>query len=453
MDILQQIKKRYPIQLNLTYINARRTFVIQWDECIPTDVRSRIEQEMENLSLSPTERNADLTLRISMEQCPGEESDCLTLRKGEQCWYFARGDIYASLRWALYALVQDLPFVHEIEQAKLMAVYYSASQQALASSLLDTAEYWNTSLTPGVLKPVFEKLVSSHAEELTGKAPAFSSRPVTEKGWELVRDSFSLTARKKQFVLKELAGELFGSSRFDKELDAFCQMLRQTNEFREALDSAAASARKKLCRLPLLDFEARLRDAVAELNENYAEEYSSELKTALNKRAEVRKLSPEQIEQLFRETDELYARQAGNKIKRVFLDELAQRLRTEIIDCIPAVQRTLQRWNRQLVPFCKVRTGREKLDMGWDSCESLCLDRLNTQGGDWDNGMLYTLFTNAGQIERYTRKGWFCSTAVYAACQERGFGFLNIMYPVPGLTDQLVVGFMAQTIQEQNIDG
>ena len=451
MDILQKITERYPINLYLPYVDSKRSLKILWDESLPVACRREIEQGMKKIPLYPVDARADLEVTICQEPCPGEEDPCLALRCEEKCFYFADEDPCISLLWTLYAMVQTLPFIQGITCAKIIAVNYSSMQQSLASSLLASAEYWQGALTAGVLAPILKAVIAEHAQGLVRQAPAFSSRPVTESGWAEIQKASGLFAKKKQVRLQELAEQLFGQGDFVQELDAYCALLPRRDEFTQAVDAAFSSAAQQLYRLPLLEFEVRLNDAINELkNELSATNEMSSASKVLDKTATVKHLGPDQLRQVFEQADSLYTKIAEYKVKIVFLEALAERLKKKIAESVPRVLSTMQSWNRVLRPFCKIGTVKDKLDLGWDCCETLSPEQLRAEDNGWDGQMLYKLQTSAGIKGRYYLEAWLCSTKTYELCRNNASMFLSKMVEVPGLTEQLMIAFMAETIQEQH---
>lgn len=451
MDILRQIKERYPIELYLPYVETERTINILWDDNLPGEVRRRIEEEMGKMSIS-SENNADLELRIGMESVPDGEGICLALHCEEKSFYFVHGDACNSLVWTLYALVRNLPFMRDKTRAKILAVTYSAMQQSLASSILASVEYWQRSLSEGVLKPVIQNAIEGHAQELARLAPTYSSRPVTESGWNEIKRTMVLLPKRRQTSVQELSNCLFGEGDFEERLDAFCQLLVNRREFKDAVNSAVSSAAQSLCRFPLLNLEVRLRDAINEQKKELSAEIEIDVvKQALNKTVTVNKLSPEWIRKIFADADDIYAIIAKYKISILLLEALEKGLKEQYGQAVPKLLKTLQDWNKALHPFCKIGTVKKPLEIGWNCCEELPPECLYVKENEWDERMLYKLQTSENRS--YYRETWFCSENVYEISRQNESMFINSMCPVYGLAEHLMVAFMTDIIQEQGTNG
>lgn len=447
MDICRQIKERYPTQLYLPYVDAVKTVSIQWDGSLPQDLRRQIRQDLDLIPLPVQTEGGDLKVRICMAPCPGEDS-CLCLQWEERSYFFAKDDQRSALIWTLYALVTDQAWFKKLSRAKICAITYSANQQGLASALLSTVDYWQSTLSEGVLTALIRDAVKHASQKLAAAIPNFSARPVTELGMTFIRSTGGLFYRKQQIRLSELAEKLYGQYDFSEDIDAYCRFLLKRDDFNDAINEAFTAVSQSLYRLPLMEFSVRLRDAIEELRAAESDDYVRRAASAMEKSAYIRRLDYKQLGQIFAEADEQYRAMAEFRVRALVLNTLAARLQSFFNDVLPRTLRSIQEWNRSLRPFCKVGPIRDRLGIGWDQCGDISSDALRINDSSWDSQMLYALQTNTNIVDGYYLQTWFCSTRTFGEPFVQNGMFANSMTPVPGMAEQLMVGYMAESLQE-----
>lgn len=450
-DILSRICSRYPARLYLTFVGGRSVY-IQYGENLDTALKERLSRAISQLPLDRKTNpgDAELKLTLSMEPCPGEASPMLCLRCGDQRFFYPEPASEDGVMWTLYVLVRALPSLEGKTIAKLRAVTYSADQQALAARLLNSADYWQQTLSAEVLPPVLEKAVRSSIGGMLSHAPRFSERPLTAGGHELVQSAaHRLRAPLQQIKRGELARRLYGDQPFEQDLDAWCRMLQGKKPFREALMRAEMMVSDALFHLPMMESVVRLRDAAQELSLRFdTKEDQRRLAEALDAPGDYKRLPREQIKQIFAEVDRIGKEIAEKKLSALLLKPLAMRLRAREEEVIPTALDAMREWNCSLREFCRVAGEDDRLNIGWDRCGELRDEDLMINENGWSGWMLRRLYTGIGARDGYYVINWFCSRGVYELARDHIEQMSHEMTPLPGMTEKLVVALQYSPIRE-----
>ena len=426
MGIVEQIKQRYRAEESLAYAGQQYSFALFFADSIEGERENRIRANLQELALREEDFDADF--RIEFEQ----DDEVLRMRvtdrrQAEKEFRFPlRGEPETALCWTVFGVATGAPWIEQLENADIHAELYQSDQQVLACALLAAANKWQN----GVPNPgeILKKAVESAVQDFVQQGPRLTRQPISSEAWEPYNVIFPRTRSLQE---RELISQLYGEEKFETQIEAYCQYIRQLPEYREALETAVGSVRKQLYRQPISGLQNALYLAEEDLRSELSEEQAN--RPSMRAQLSISKLTPETVSNLLGESGKWYEGHLKLRASEVFLQDLLKKANEAISNEIRLARGAIRDMNSELRSFCKLTFSPDipLLDIGWDQSVQLQGRALQVPHTVWNDDFLYQL-----QLKGSIMDCWLMSQATAENVQQ---SFQNCSYVIPTLSDQTVV--------------
>lgn len=426
MGIVDQIKQRYRAEESLAYAGQLYSFALFFADSADGAMENRIRNNLQELALREDELDPDL--RIEVEGDGGTFRMRITNRHGEERQYRfpGGGEPETALCWTIFGAATGAPWFEQLEGAQIHAESYHSDQQVLACALLAAANTWQKGVpAPG---KILKEAVGKAVKDFVRQGPRLTLQPVSPEAWEPGNGLFPRTRSMQE---AEVLSYLYGPEKFETQIGAYCQYIRLTPDYREALDAAAGSVRKNLYRQPISGLQNALLTAMSD----YQSELSEELANRPSMKAQLSfsKLTPETVKNLLGEISSWYEGYLKIRVSEVFLQDLLDKAKEVISNEIRLARRAIQDMNSELRSFCKLQFGADipMLDIGWNQSVQLQGRALQIPHTVWNVGLLHQL-----QLQGSISDFWLMSQVTADNAQQQ---FQNSSFAIPTLSDQTVI--------------
>lgn len=424
MKLSERIREKYPSNVLFTAWPPYR-ICLEFAAGFSAYDRERLTGALRQMNVAPEEKATAGTrlVRISLEARQGgafRSVSCLDFKA-----YFEGEDWLEPMRWVVYALAWNMPWVRGCQDKTVTVRAFSARQQQLAYQFKAAVR---RQLEGGTMVDDTARAIAACIQEANNslrRLPSYAARPIRAEGWEnVISPSNSWLSRikheERQWTLKALADQLFGRINVKEELDCWVGFLKGQPQFKEAMERAKGQIVK------LLTHECQLADVgnviervrAIQKESDYSEEALlacvEDVEKVLKRGVIFGGIQAENLISSFAEVTSAYDRAAekrlGRELTAVLLDETAALLMEEQNRAIGHIQQIGQDMNR----FCFLNsmTLSDPLKLSWNHFrqEEIGDGLLQTETDSWtpDNFGDLTMSVPSQNLEAWLLREDLC---------------------------------------------
>lgn len=436
MNVIQRICNKYTIEYNMMPDFRMRPVNLCFGSGVPYDLQDRILEGLDLMCVYLEEGGIPLSLEAS-----ADTPECYTLFQSGQALFhfpahpngihFVNYEVSDAVCWTMYILASRKDWLDPYQGKFLSCRCFSARQQAAAMHISGSVnQQYHTSVPQEQIRKIFDKLRGGVAA-FSDRAPRFSAQPLDESAFDRCK------GRSMDISLKELAQGLFGRKSFYDELEVYCRMIKDREEYRSRTEQACEFLEETAYSLPILSVN-RLFTELGALTDEIAIPGPAECARLLQENVHFT-LSSANLRQCFEKVDQAYREVVAAKLETEFLRDVCEQARSRIHKAFTSAKRGIMQLRNELSRFCFVRENSfEEAGRSLSWKQLACLEERDIYSKDvaWTPGSLNDL--QSVIKSSYAPQLWICSELLRNQSEMAAITDLHLTKAGPLMDNHLV---------------
>ncbi len=449
MNVVERIKKKYPIAYNLMLDRRMRPVELRFGQGVSPAIQDGIMEGMDRVCVFQEYGG----MPVSVEQAA---DGAYTLKiHGKYIYHFRTSheiisfderDMVEAMVWTIYSYAAGTGWLNSYEGKRISCKCFSARQQATALRIRRSVEAQYANMVPEQKVEEICDRIREKVSIFADRAPRFSGRPIPEQNFRALRGKTT------EMELGDLAEKLYGAEPFLTELETFRKKVQSSPEYEKRLREICELMTKLVEELPAMsvsyfytEFETRIDTMETELPRYLYQMQHDKVRFSL---------SAADIRSCFREMDEIYDQYLRNNLLCDFMGKVREETKAVIHQELQMAQRQIYMLRSALHRFCYVeadcfQNGQAEKNLTWKQLSELSDSSIYFRDVSWDQDSFNEL--QSVRKADYQPIIWISSDRLCNLAQMHCITDSHLVKPAPVMDEHFVWAIWAENDGELGV--